>query len=68
MNVKDGKKKMYVCPVITCQKKFKHRQSLHKHLLIHNVNYSKTCKVCNKRFSRGDSLTRHICVWDLNLI
>ena len=54
MNVKDGKKKMYVCPVITCQKKFKHRQSLH------NVNYSKTCKVCNKRFSRGDSLTRHI--------
>ncbi|KFM65121.1 Zinc finger protein 585B, partial [Stegodyphus mimosarum] len=47
----------YVCEV--CNKSFKHKTVLHKHLLFHTRDM---CQLCNKSFRRKSDLHRHMLI------
>ena len=47
----------YICP--HCGKKYKHRGTLQRHVVLHKADQRHTCKICNKKFDRKAYLIEH---------
>mmetsp|Transcript_42960 Transcript_42960/g.59637 ORF Transcript_42960/g.59637 Transcript_42960/m.59637 type:complete len:90 (-) Transcript_42960:22-291(-) len=58
----DAEGGVFVCHHEDCQKQFKHRSSLNRHLTTHSTTKPFSCPYgnCKKSFSRVDSLNAHI--------
>ncbi|KAI0193538.1 hypothetical protein EV127DRAFT_423514 [Xylaria flabelliformis] len=55
-----GTRRLFKCVVAGCEKVFRRKEHLTRHLKSHNTELQYMCHICGRRYARSDVLKRHV--------